>query len=123
MLLDEEDRAEILRSYVIAHLEEEIRREALVKDQGGAFLRFLQWAAAESGQVVNYARIADDVGVARSPYVPTISYSRHLHRLHRARLLAEHAQESDFYATVLHVRSWNSPCRRRFDARTGCRAI
>ena len=123
VLLDEEDRAEILRSYVIAHLEEEIRREALVKDQGGAFLRFLQWAAAESGQVVNYARIADDVGVARSPYVPTISYSRHLHRLHRARLLAEHAQESDFYATVLHVRSWNSPCRRRFDARTGCRAI
>ncbi len=63
MLLDEEDRAEILRSYVIAHLEEEIRREALVKDWG-AFLRFLQWAAAESGQVVNYARIADDVGVA-----------------------------------------------------------
>ena len=35
MLLDEEDRAEILRSYVIAHLEEEIRREALVKDWGG----------------------------------------------------------------------------------------
>lgn len=63
VLLDEEDRADILRSYVIAHLEEEIRREALVKDWG-AFLRFLQLAAAESGQVINYARIADDVGVA-----------------------------------------------------------
>ncbi len=63
VLLDEEDRAEILRSYVIAHLEEEIRREALVKDWG-AFLRFLQLAAAESGHVVNYARIAEDVGVA-----------------------------------------------------------
>jgi len=61
-LLAESDRPGILRSYAIAHLEEEIRREALVKDWG-AFLRFLQLAAAESGQVVNYAKIAKDVGV------------------------------------------------------------
>jgi len=63
VLLDEEDRAGVLRSYVIAHLEEEIRREALVRDWG-AFLRFLQFAAQESGQIVNYARIASEVGVA-----------------------------------------------------------
>ncbi len=56
-------RAEVLRSYVITHLEEEIRREALVKDWS-AFLRFLQLAASESGEVINYARIADDVGIA-----------------------------------------------------------
>jgi predicted AAA+ superfamily ATPase len=63
LLLDEVDRPAILRSYVIAHLEEEIRREAYVKDWG-AFLRFLQLAAAESGEVINFARIADDVGIA-----------------------------------------------------------
>ncbi|MGH8138802.1 MAG: ATP-binding protein [Steroidobacteraceae bacterium] len=63
VLLADEDRAELLRGYVVAHLEEEIRREALVRDWG-AFLRFLQFAAAESGEVVNYARIADDVGIA-----------------------------------------------------------
>lgn len=57
------NRAELLRSYVIAHLEEEIRRETIVKNWG-AFLRFLQLAAAEAGQVVNYAKIADDVGLA-----------------------------------------------------------
>lgn len=62
-LLPEGDRPDILRSYVVAHLEEEIRREALVRDWG-AFLRFLQLAAAESGEVNNYARIADDVGIA-----------------------------------------------------------
>src|SRR5579883_2369573 len=63
VLLDEADRAEVLRGYVIAHLEEEIRREALVRDWG-AFLRFLQFAALESGKVVNYAKIANEVGVA-----------------------------------------------------------
>lgn len=57
------DRADLLRSYALAHLEEEIRREALVKDWG-AFLRFLQLAAIESGQVVNFAKIAKDVGVS-----------------------------------------------------------
>ncbi len=62
-LLEERLRPAILRSYVVAHLEEEIRREALVKDWG-AFLRFLQLAASESGEIVNYARIADDVGLA-----------------------------------------------------------
>lgn len=62
-LLDEADRPEILRGYLVAHLEEEIRREALVRDWG-AFLRFLQLAARESGGVVNFAHIANDAGVA-----------------------------------------------------------
>lgn len=57
------DRPDLLRSYALSHLEEEIRREALVKDWG-AFLRFLQLAAHESGQVVNFAKIAKDVGLA-----------------------------------------------------------
>lgn len=63
VLLDAEDRVDVLRSHVIAHLEEEIRREALVRDWG-AFLRFLQFAAQASGEVVNYANIANEVGVA-----------------------------------------------------------
>jgi len=50
----EPDWAELLRAFAFVHLEEEIRREALVKDWG-AFVRFLQLAAAESGQLVNFA--------------------------------------------------------------------
>ena len=46
------------------HLEEEIRREALVKDWG-AFVRFMQLAAAESGQIVNFAAISQESGVSQ----------------------------------------------------------
>ena len=63
VLTPEPDRPDLLRSYALVHLEEEIRREALVKDWG-AFLRFLQLAAIESGKVVNFAKIAKDVGIS-----------------------------------------------------------
>lgn len=61
------DRAELLRAFALVHLEEEIRREALVKDWG-AFVRFLQLAAAESGRLLNYAAIARESGVS----LPTV---------------------------------------------------
>lgn len=61
---DEQDRAELLKAYAIVHLEEEIRREALVKDWG-AFVRFLQLAAVESGQILNYANISQESGVSQ----------------------------------------------------------
>lgn len=61
------DRPEILKAYSAAHLEEEIRREALVKDWG-AFLRFLQLAALESGQMLNYAALAQETGIS----LPTV---------------------------------------------------
>jgi len=64
VLSDEEDRAELLKSYAIVHLEEEIRREALVKDWG-AFVRFLQLVAAESGQTLNYASISQETGISQ----------------------------------------------------------
>lgn len=64
---DERDRPRILSAFAMVHLEEEIRREALVKDWG-AFLRFLELAAAESGQAVNYAGIAQESGLSQ----PTI---------------------------------------------------
>lgn len=67
VLADAEDRPDLLRTYATVFLEEEIRREALVKDWG-AFLRFLALAAAESGQIVNYSAISREAGLS----VPTI---------------------------------------------------
>lgn len=61
------ERAEVLRSYTTIYLEEELRREALVKDWA-VFARYLQLAAAESGQMLNYARISKDAGVS----IPTV---------------------------------------------------
>lgn len=61
---EEEDRADLLRAFSIVHLEEEIRREALVRDWG-AFLRFLQFAAVESGQILNYAAISQETGISQ----------------------------------------------------------
>jgi len=61
-----EDRSswiETLSAYVDLYLENEIRRENIVEDMG-AFLRFLKLAALESGQRVNYTRLASVVGVA-----------------------------------------------------------
>lgn len=60
----ERDRAHLLRSYAEAHLEEEIRREAYVKDWA-AFLRFLRLAAAGSGQLTNHAAISAEAGVSQ----------------------------------------------------------
>ena len=63
----EDAREDLLRTYSYVYLEEEIRREALVRNWT-AFARFLQLAASESGQALNYARIARDAGVA----LPTV---------------------------------------------------
>lgn len=60
----ERDRDDLLRTYAVVHLEEELRREALVRDWA-AFLRFLQLAARESGQIVNYASIASQSGITQ----------------------------------------------------------
>jgi len=61
---DEEDRADLLRAYAVIYLEEEIRREAMVRDWG-AFVRFLQLAAAESGGILNYAGISREAGISQ----------------------------------------------------------
>jgi predicted AAA+ superfamily ATPase len=60
-------RADLLRTYALVYLEEELRREALVKNWP-AFARFLQLAASEAGQMINYARIARQAGVS----LPTV---------------------------------------------------
>ena len=58
-------REEELDSYVDLYLEEEVRAEALVRDIG-AFENFLRLAAIESGNVVNFDKISQDIGVART---------------------------------------------------------
>jgi predicted AAA+ superfamily ATPase len=60
-------RADLLRAYSFVYLEEELRREALIKDWA-AFARFLQLAAAQSGRIINYAGIAREAGVS----LPTV---------------------------------------------------
>lgn len=60
-------RDDLLRGYTVVYLEEELRREALVKNWP-AFARFLQLAAAESGQMINYAGISREAGVS----LPTV---------------------------------------------------
>lgn len=61
---DKQDRPGLLKGYAFVHLEEEIRREALVKDWG-AFVRFLQLAAVESGQILNFANISQETGISQ----------------------------------------------------------
>ena len=64
---DIEERKLLLESYTEIHLQEEIRREGLVKDWG-LFINFLRLAARESGGMVNYASISRDVGIS----IPTV---------------------------------------------------
>lgn len=61
------DRGALLRAYTVTYLEEELRREALVKDWP-AFASFLQLAAAESGGMINYAAVSREAGVS----LPTV---------------------------------------------------
>lgn len=60
----ERDRRRLLHTFAVAHLEEEIRREAMVKDWA-AFLRFLHLAARESGQIVNYSAISREAAISQ----------------------------------------------------------
>lgn len=61
---EEEDRDAMLHGYALLHLEEEIRREGHVRDWG-KFQRFLQLAAAESGQIINYAAISSEAALSQ----------------------------------------------------------
>jgi len=58
----EEDRLALLKSYAAIYLEEEVRRE-VASINLAHFSQFLELAALESGQIVNYASIAQKVGV------------------------------------------------------------
>lgn len=56
-------RVRTLATYAELYIEEEIRKEALVRDIGG-FARFLQLAAIEAGRVVNITKLSHDCHIA-----------------------------------------------------------
>lgn len=45
------------------YLEEEVRAESIVRNLG-TFARFLELAASESGQIVNFKKLSQEIGVA-----------------------------------------------------------
>lgn len=67
LIMDSDNPEEDLQSYVNTYLYEEIQSEGFVRNLQ-AFSHFLQLAAHTSGQILNYSKIANDVGVS----VPTI---------------------------------------------------
>jgi predicted AAA+ superfamily ATPase len=58
----ESDVMEYLRSYISAYLKEEILIEQLIRDLD-PFRDFLEIAAQTNGQIINFSKIARDVGV------------------------------------------------------------
>lgn len=67
VLNSEADKADLLETYAAAYLEEEIRRETIVREWG-AFLRFLRFAASDAGGIVNFSSISRETGIS-SPTV------------------------------------------------------
>ena len=57
-----ETRVRTLESYVDLYLEEEIRRESLVRNVG-AFQQFLELAATDSGRAINLTNVSKESGV------------------------------------------------------------
>jgi uncharacterized protein len=62
---NDQDREQDLADYVLTYLEEEVRAEAAVRNLG-AFARFLELAASESGRIINFRKLAMEVGVAHT---------------------------------------------------------
>ncbi|TAN33414.1 ATP-binding protein [Patescibacteria group bacterium] len=62
--LPEKERRDFLRSYAEIYLEEEIRAEALSR-KVGAFSRFLELAAVESGGNPNFSKLSNESGASQ----------------------------------------------------------
>jgi predicted AAA+ superfamily ATPase len=60
---DESVAIDLLRAYSQSYLQEEIQAEALVRNLGG-FARFLEVAAAQCGDLLNYSAIGRDAAIA-----------------------------------------------------------
>lgn len=65
LLDDTGDRETDLKSYVTTYLNEEIRAEALTRNIA-AFARFFELAASESGHIVNFKKLSQEIGVAHT---------------------------------------------------------
>lgn len=59
------DREIDLESYVTTYLEQEVRAEAVVRNLGD-FARFLEFAASESGSIVNLRKLSQEIGVSHT---------------------------------------------------------
>ena len=57
-----EERADLLSAYITLYLKEEVQAEGLVRNLP-AFSRFLDVAAQNSGELLNYKSIGDDIGI------------------------------------------------------------
>jgi predicted AAA+ superfamily ATPase len=57
-----EDKAQYLRAYALTYLKEEIVAEQIVRKLA-PFRQFLEVAAQSNGKIINYKKIADDIGV------------------------------------------------------------
>ncbi len=61
----QEFKSKLLKSYVLNYLEEEIRIEALARNLG-AFSKFLELSAHESGSAPNLSRLSQETGISVS---------------------------------------------------------
>ncbi len=64
-LKNHRDREIDLESYATIYLEEEIRSEAIVRSLGH-FARFLEYAASGSGQIINYRKLSQEIGISHT---------------------------------------------------------
>src|SRR3989339_1351011 len=64
VMLPAKDKEDFLKSYTSIYLEEEIRAEALSR-KIGAFSRFLELAARESGTSPNFSKLSNESGVSQ----------------------------------------------------------
>lgn len=62
--LDRAEGEDILETYTATYLREEIQAEALSKNLG-AYARFLDMAAASSGQWINYSKLSSDAEIPK----------------------------------------------------------
>lgn len=62
---ENENKESDLLSYVETYLEEEIRVEARVRNLG-TFVKFLQYAAIETGTTLNISKLSQDIGASRN---------------------------------------------------------
>ncbi len=62
---NQNQKEELLESYVTTYLEEEVRSEAVVRNVG-SFARFLELSASESGSIINLRKLSQEIGVAHT---------------------------------------------------------
>jgi len=75
MIESDEDRRDFLRSYAHTYLQEEITQEQIVR-RLDPFRRFLMVAAQMSGQILNFTKIAREIGSSTVTVSPTFRYSK-----------------------------------------------